>query len=295
MDLDSAHTPNLSAPPPDFLLGMEARLHPMPWRPVAAWSVLAAGLATGILAGRAGSTLALGPWPTLLLCGLLADGLWGGIWRGLTGFHAPREPQPKQASAWRGLPYLQPNSPAARLLGSGSTGDDAHNLRAALPVLLAALVLAGVLGPAALILTGGMVLLAGFAWLATHNRSLRLLPWTSAATVLLPWALVLLTLNGADEGNRAWLLAGLWTLHVWGASRRGTAGPDRIGLGLMALATLGMAALLILVQAPLGLAVLAALWLPAWLLTVQDRHPQWVSLLWTASMLVSALTLGSAL
>ena len=120
---------------------------------------------------------------------------------------------------------------------------------------------------------------------------------STAATVLLPWALVFFTLtaNGNGVDNRAWLLAGLWTLHRWGASRQDVNGPDRLGLGLMALATVGMVGLLIQAQTPIGLAVLAALWLPAWLWTLQNSHPQRVSLLWTLSMLASALALGGGL
>lgn len=300
MDFDSAHMRKLSAPPADFLLGVEARLHTAPWRSVAAWSVLAAGLSLGILTGQSGSTLGLGAWPTLLLCGLLADGLWGGIWRGLTGATVlpPRSAQgdadaSQGAGQW--LPYLQPGSPAARLLGGDHAGGFVQNLRAALPIMLAALVLAAVLGPGALILTGVMILVASLAWLAAHNRSILALPLSTTATVLLPWTLVLFTLtgNGGETDSRVWLLALLWTLHHWGVSRQDAASPDRLGLGLMALATVGMAALLIQAQASVGLAMLAALWLPAWLWTVQSNHPRRVSLLWTLSMLASAVALGS--
>ncbi|MBP7962036.1 MAG: hypothetical protein KBG20_05535 [Caldilineaceae bacterium] len=300
MEFDSAHKRKLSAPSADFLLGIEARLHSTPWRPLAAWSVLAAGLTLGILTGRTGSALGLAPWPTLMLCGLLADGLWGGIWRGLTALPTQggtgSDPQAAQA-AGRWLPYVQPGSPAARLLGRDHAGGFVQNLRVALPVILAALVLATVLGPGALILTGAMILLASLAWLTAHHRSVVALPLSIGATVLLPWALVLFTLtgNGGETDNRAWLLAFLWTLHLWGASRRGVNGPDRLGLGLMALATVGVAGLLIQAQTVIGLAVLAALWLPAWLWTVQGSHPQRISLLWTLSMLASAIALGNGL
>lgn len=302
MDFDSARMQKLSAPPADFLLGVEARLHVAPWRSVAAWSVLAAGLTLGILTGRVESGLGLGAWPTLLLCGLLADGLWGGIWRGLTGATvlSPRSPGEydragQRAGQW--LPYLQPGSPAARLFGGDQAGGFVQNLRAALPVMLAALVLAAVLGPGALILTGVMIVVAGLAWLAAHNRSVVAFPLSTVATVLLPWALVSVTLtgNGGQTDSRVWLLAMLWTLHHWGASRQDVAGPDRTGLGTMALATVGMAALLIQAQTPVGLAVLATLWLPAWLWTVQSSHPQRVSLLWTLSMLASAVALGTGI
>lgn len=302
MDFDSAQMRKMSAPPADFLLGIEARLHSAPWQPLTAWSILAAGLAVGILTGHAKSTLGLGAWPTLLLCGLLADGLWGGIWRGLTGLPPVRSPgrdgfSAQVAGQW--MPYLQPGSPAARLLDGDQADSFVQSLRTALPTILAAFVLAGVLGPAAVILTGVFILLASLAWLTSHHQTLPALPFSITATVLLPWALVLLTLNGngAESGldSRVWLLALLWTLHLWGVSRQGSNSPDRLGLGLMALATLGMAGLLIQAETPMGLAVLAALWLPAWLWTVQGSHPQRVSLLWTISMLVSAFALGSGL
>jgi len=171
---------------------------------------------------------------------------------------------------------------------------------------VSALALAWVLGMPALILTGVVVLLAGFAGANApgHQTSHQPLPLIlhSGVTILLPWLLVLLTLTGPGEGagggsngSGAWILAILWSLHLLGASRRAQTGPDRIGLGLMALASLGMIVLLIQAQTPIGLAVLAALWLPAWLFTVQGRHPQRISLLWTASMLASALALGSGL
>lgn len=291
------HRPTDTSPPAAFLLQMDTRLYPALGRPAAAWAVLAAGLSVGLLTagittGAAVGPAGLGAWRILLLCVLLADGFWGGIWRGLVGLSGAGDVgEPGSARrAW--LPYLQPGSPAARLLGWGQPGEITHNLRAALPMLAAALLLAGVLGPGALVLTGVVTAVAGFAWVGKHNRQIPVGLLHAGATILLPWTLVLLTFGG-ENLSRSWLLALLWTLHSWGALRLAQGPGGKLALPLMAGANVGIAILLILAQAPLWVAVLAALWLPAWLSLLQGGHPRRVDLLWTLSMLVSAGALTS--
>ena len=268
---------------------MEAGLQGAIGQPVAAWAVLAGGLSVGLLTGN-------GDWRTLILCILLADGLWGGIWRGLVGLSAIRTGGEGQAARRPWLPYLQPGSPAARLLGWGEPGEMDHNLRAALPMLLAALLLAAVLGIGAVVLTGVFVLVAGFGWVSQHNRQIPVGLLHSIATILLPWAVVLLALGGENMGEgslvNGWTLALLWSLHSWGAGRLTRGYSARSALPLMAVAQAGIGLLLILAQAPLWIAVLAVLWLPAWLTVIQGEHPRRVNVLWTISMLVSAAALA---
>ncbi len=261
-----------------------------PWRLSGFWSVLAAGLAAGLL-GRLNQV----DWPSLLLLLLLTDLLWGSIW-GMLADTTPTGPT-LQATApvriW--LPYLHPGSPAARLFGMDAPGLLPSLLRSVLPSILLASLAAAALGATALWMTGAVVLLSFFAGL---HRQVDLIPvglLHSLTGVTLPW---LLALNqfGLTSEHPAWntqmALLGLWTLLAWGSSRAMAWPGDRLGLVLLAGAQLGIALLLILARAPLWLALLGVLWLPTWLAVHQEQPLAKVRLWWLLALFVSSMALG---
>ena len=261
-----------------------------PWRLSGFWSVLAAGLAAGLL-GRLNQV----DWPSLVLLLLLADLLWGSIW-GMLADSTPAGPTLRATAPVRiWLPYLHPGSPAARLFGMDAPGLLPGLLRSVLPSILLAGLVAVTLGPTALWMTGAVVLLGLFAGL---HRQVELIPVAllhSLATVALPWLLALEQF-GIGSGHPAWneqmALLGLWTLLAWGGERGMALGAERISLAMLAGAQLGIALLLILARAPLWLALLGVLWLPTWLAVHQGQPLAKVRLWWLLALFVSSMALG---
>lgn len=266
-----------------------------PWRPAALW----AGVA-GLLAA-APFPSAFGPgqdWRTLLLALLLVDVLWGSIWRLAGGRQVLLALPARMGEGGSGLPYLQAGSPAAQLLGRDAAGIGPLLLRMGLPSLLLTLVVALVLGRAALVLTVIYVAVAVLAW--SMRRTTGGIPafLFSVAALGLPW-LLLLNLATPDATAGRWTpqlaLIVLWVVHGWGATRLALADFDRLGLGLLAVAELGLCLFLIVVQAPLWLAPVALLFLPSWLLIARRQSPNRLRILWLLALLLSAAALGQAL
>lgn len=261
-----------------------------PWRPAALWAVVAGLLATGL--GNRTTPL---DWREVLLLVLLADLLWGGIWR-LAGGRAALPALPEhggRATAW--LPYLQPGSPAARLLGADQTDLWTYAVRIGAPTAIVAMVVAGVLGATALAFTGLALLIAMLGW--TMRRALQRSPAFLAAlmAVALPWLLTLLQMQAPVAGALSltpFVLLGLWTVHHWGELRATADSQDWLGVGLLGAAEVGICVLLIVAQAPLWLAPIVVLLLPTWLVVQRRGALTRVRFLWLAAMLLSAVALG---
>ena len=260
-----------------------------PWRPTAAWAVLAA-----LLAGGALSHVEALNWQTLALLVLLVDPLWGSIWRLAAGRREllPLDAQIRAYRFW--LPYVQPESPAQKLLGWDSANVLPLLFRVALPSLALAIAVALVLGPVALALTALVALISPLGW--TMRRSLGVQPilLQSIVTVALPWLLTLrLTSTHLSE---QWLtpvtvLAALATFHHWGEVRLLRNHHDWFGATILGVAEISIVGLLVWMRAPFWLGLLVILWLPAWLVLYQRQPFQRVSFWWLAALLVSALGL----
>jgi hypothetical protein len=271
-------------------LGAQFWLGWLPWRPTAAWTAVAALLAAGW--GVQAVDLS---WQSAALLLLLVDPVWGSLWR-LAGGSGELLALHERASPDRPwLPYLQSGSPAAHLLGWEGMGSLPLIFRVALPTVVLALALAAVMGVPALWLTAAVigVTALGRISLRTLDRPPALLH--SLVTVALPWSLVLAMFGpavGAPGFGKLLALLLLWTAHHWGETRAGLFANDRTGLALLALADLGMAALLVVAQAPLWLAILAILWLPTWLTVYRRGSLRRMNFWWLAAMLVTGLAMG---
>ena len=264
----------------------------LPLRITAGWSLAAGLLAGGVL--RAPGALS---WQTLVLLWLLADPLWGAIWR-LAAGRTESLRLPARTLGVRGrLPYLEQGSPAAQLFGSDGPASLRLLYRVALPAVLVGLLVASALGVPALVLTVVVIGLGVAGWISV--RVLHLWPFLLQAIVAvgLPWllALILLDVNGlSPDWNRQLALLLLWVLHMWGANRALAHTLDWPAIGVMAVAALGIGVLMVVAQAPLWLALLALLWLPTWLAAYQRRALQSQQVWWLLAMLVSTLALGQA-
>lgn len=286
-------------------VGVQLWLPESPWRVTAGWTVLAALLAYGLL-----TRTFFVDWRLVALALLLADPLWGSIWRLAGGRNAllPLNHQIHAAPFW--LPYLRPQSPAAQLLGwdTARGGRDQVSsvvplvFRVALPTLILPLAIAWVLGAQAIWLTGGVIVLSVLGWLGRHFLPKPPGIFQSLVTVTLPWILMLGILNLSNTHEHFGLhlaLIALWTLHHWGEIRvarvdwRGGPASDRLGLGLLACADLGLGALLIVAQTPLWLAPLAIFWLPTYLTLYQGKSVQRLAFWWLAALLLSSAAIGS--
>lgn len=293
--LKSVMTPVIQQEMP---LGGSATLNAQIWfsrsplRPTAGWSVVAALLAVGYWV----NAFAL-DWREVALLLLLADPLWGSMWRLAAGRLEllPLQEQEAQSSIW--LPYLEPKSPAARLLGWDDQGVLHLVMRVVLPTVALALAIALVLGWNAVLLTGVVTVLSLGGWIARHSVQVIPALFHSAVTVALPWLLVL-TQVGITPAHDLWpaylAMIGLWFLHNWGEGRCLRRSGDRFGIGLLAVADAGIALLLIVARAPLWLALMSVLWLPTWLLIYQRRPLHPLNFWWLAAMLVSGLALGQS-
>lgn len=267
-------------------------LEQLPWRPTAAWTVIAGILAIGI------GTFSMLDWRTVVLVLLLADPLWGSIWRLAAGRD---EILPLQRGStihriW--LPYLVPSSPAAQLFDGNYARALPLLFRVGLPSLLLASAVAVALTPIALWMTAVVFLISILGWIirrALHSSTTFL---HSVVTVSLPWLLVL-TLFETTLPDTHWrihlLLIALWTLHNWGEGRNLRAVGDSLGLLLLATAEVGMVSLLIFLRAPFWLALLIILWLPTWLSIYYRRPLEHLNFLWLLAMLLSAWALGQNL
>jgi hypothetical protein len=285
-----------------------------PWRPAAFWCVVAGLLASGLAQGASGlaqgaSGLAQGAsglaqeWArfdgkTVVLIVLLADVVWGALWRMAGGRSALLALPATQTGPPAWLPYLQADSPAARLFTAEEPNVWAYALRAGGPALFLALLISATLGSSALLLTGAAMTTAALGW--AWRRYFGSLPalLASLATVGLPWALALMSAGNAWNSWQ-WLaqlaLLALWVIHQWGAGRLLAHGHDWVGLGLTAVAQLGVCVLLIVSQTPLWVALIVLLLLPTWLAVTRQQPLQRQQLLWLGAMLVSAFALGQTM
>jgi hypothetical protein len=264
-----------------------------PLRPTAAWSAAAALLSVGSLSF--GLSL---DWRELALLLLLIDPLWGAIWRLAAGRleMLPLRERDVPSVVW--LPYLEPGSPAARLLGWDDNGVLHLIMRVALPGALLALAVSLTLSPAAVYLTGIVLVLGLAGWIVRHTVGYVPAALHSAMTVALPWALTLSQI-GVNPNDAFWtyhvVLVGLWFVHNWGEGRVLRSPNDLLGITLLALSDFGLALLLVVMRAPLWLALMSVLWLPTWLLIYQRRPLQRLNAWWLLGMLISSLAVGQSL
>jgi hypothetical protein len=133
------------------------------------------------------------PLLTTLLALALAEVLWGALWWQLASAHA----WPLHAARRRpALPYIQPASPAGRLLGWPTPGHAAAIVRAGLPLAALAALLALTVGQLALLLTGVVLLAALLAMAARLAGLTGLVAWLQAfVQAALPFGLGV-SLNG---------------------------------------------------------------------------------------------------
>ena len=262
------------------------------WRPAALWAGVAGVLAVG-------APLTLIDWRTLALALLLVDVLWGSVWR-LAGGRAQSlalPPGSLRRRVW--LPYLQPDAPAARIFSGDHQDVWPLAFRTGLPAVLLALLVAAVLGMEAILLTSAVLLVAVAGWTARH--ALGHIPGILAGLVSigLPWLLVMRQMApiGVEiEWLAPILLLSCWVLHYWGELHILADSRDAKAMMLLATAEIGVILLLIVMQAPLGLAGVVLLLLPAWLMIAQGgRIGQRMQPLWLLALLLSALTLGQVI
>lgn len=265
-------------------------LSQFPWRPTAAWSVVAAMVAGDMF----GSTRTVN-WQTLALVLLLADPLWGSIWRLAAGRKEllPLHLHAQSIHFW--LPYMQPNSPAHKLLRWDSADVTPLLLRVVLPTMAIALAIALALGFTALALTSVVALISVLGWTSRRTFATQPVLLQSVVSILLPWLLTTHQVVGTDL-RTTWLtastaLALLVTIHHWGEGRLMRNHHDWFGAAILAVAEIGITGLLIIVQAPLWLGLLAVLWLPAWLAIYQRQPVARLNFWWLAALLVAALGL----
>ncbi len=285
---EAPETPTFSS---SATLNAQFWLEQFPWRPTAAWAVCAALLASGV------SFLTL-EWRTVLLVLLLADPLWGSIWRLAAGRNEllPLQQGAAPRSVW--LPYLLPGSPAARLLDWNQARALPLLFRVGLPSLLLASAVALVLTPLALWMTAALFFISVIGWITRRSLQSSTTLLHSLVTITLPWLLAL-SLLGSEITDGEWsihlILLGLWTVHNWGEGRNLRNRADPLGLLLLAVAEVGLVSLLIFLRAPFWLALLLVLWLPTWLSIYYRRPLQHLNFIWLLAMLLSAWALGQNL
>jgi hypothetical protein len=259
------------------------------WRPAASWAGVAGVLSVG-------ATLSSIDWRILALTLLLVDVLWGSVWR-LAGGRAQLLALPAGAlhrRVW--LPYLQAGSPAARIFSENYLDVWPLAFRTGLPAVLLALLVAAVLGMEAVLLTAAVVVITVAGWTARH--ALHTIPAILAGLVSIgfPWLLVMQQMAPAGvEIN--WLapvaLLSCWVLHYWGEAHILVDSHDVRAMALLAVAEIGVIVLLVVMQAPMWLAGVVLLFLPAWLTIVQGGQVgRKIQPLWLFALLVSALALG---
>lgn len=266
-------------------------LEQFPWRPTSAWAVFAALMAMGT------SPFAL-DWRTVVLVLLLVDPLWGSIWRLAAGRNEllPLHTKVAPRNIW--LPYLLPESPAARLLDWKQARALPLLFRVGLPSLLLAGAVALVLTPIALWMTLFVFLISVLGWITRRSLQSSTTFLHSVITITLPWLLTL-SLFGTEISDVDWtfhlVLICFWTLHNWGEGRNLRSSADPLGLLLLAIAEVGMIFLQIFLRAPVWLALLIVLWLPTWVSVYYRRPIQHLNFIWLLAMLLSAWALGQNL
>ncbi len=262
-----------------------------PWRISAAWSLAAAALAAGI-----GEVVRNVSPQLLLLLFLLVDPLWGNIWGGLAVSEAlPRIRQTVlRRRPW--MPYLKWGSPAARLFGQEGAGVHSVLVRAWLPGVAVAFVVAFAIGAPAVWTTLAVLGISVGGWIQRHVPAFPTSVLHSLVIVAAPWILGL-TIFGLDPWNGYnWTMVLLWTVHAWGGSRCLEVSKAHGGLWsaywAMGLAQFGVALLLIVGQVPLPLTALGVLWLATWLTLYRGLPLVNIQFSWTAGMLVSAAAMA---
>ncbi|MCS6825813.1 MAG: hypothetical protein NZ553_04280 [Caldilinea sp.] len=262
------------------------------WRPAAFWAGVAGALSVGITQNTI-------DWRTLALALILVDVLWGSVWR-LAGGRQQLLPLNSgvlpRAPIW--LPYLQPGSPAARMFSGDHSDVWSLAFHVALPTVLLATLAAAVLGIEALLLTATVAFLAILGWIARHTLQGIPLLLTALIAIGLPWLLVMQQVTPQESGS-GWpplILAACWVMHYWGEMRILVDSRDVVAMMLLATAEIGICAFLILMQAPLWLAMIILLFLPTWLMVAQGASVgRRMQPLWLFALLLSALALGQTI
>ncbi len=266
---------------------MRVALREGPWRIAAAWSLVAVLLATGILSRPEALD-----GPRLLLFFLLADPLWGGIWAALTRPEVVDEAAVQARPLPIRLPYLRPGSPAARLLGLHGFSEQTLRVRMALPVLGLALLVAGVLGPMAVVLTGVALLASLAGWVGQRVDWVPSLLFHSVMAVGLPWALGVLAFAPADASSGLlWWVGGLWTALLWLGHRHAAGGSQVESLALGGI-QLALVTVLGVWGSPVWVGLLVVLFLPTWIALLQGRSLHRIQVWWTLAMWISGLALA---
>jgi hypothetical protein len=261
-----------------------------PWRPTSAWAAMAALLMLGF--GRQSFSE---EWRTIILLLLLVDPLWGSIWRLAAGRDEllPLQTRVIPRAVW--LPYLKPDSPAARLFDWNYVRAVPLLFWVGLPSLCLASVVAAIIDPLAIWLTGAVFLASVLAWIVRRTLQSPANFLHSVVTIALP-ALLTLNLFEPGDGEVQWtvyfLLIAFWTIHNWGEGRNLRSIADPWGLLLLGIAEMGMLSVLLFIQAPLWLAFLILLWLPSWLAIYQGHNLRRMNFIWLAAMMLSAWAIG---
>ncbi|MGC8780847.1 MAG: hypothetical protein ACP5UQ_08290 [Anaerolineae bacterium] len=275
------------------LIGLRVFLGPHIWRIAPAWAMLAGALTSGAapLAGTA---------PLRLLgAAILADSLWGMLWRLTAGGEGALSAVPVMA---RHVPYYHAQSPAGRtlrLIRYMIADAGWHELVVALG---SAAVLSLLLGWPALALTALAWAITLWAWLLTQARS-RPAGCDALLNVGLPWLLgwALMgnpeSLLSAPAGWSGPILGAAFVLMQWGAQRVYLTGGRRMAAAW--LGQLSVVVALIGLQQAAALVPAVLLLLPSWWLlrragqgeiemrTALAQSGPW----WLAAMLLSAYML----
>jgi hypothetical protein len=262
-----------------------------PWRPTSAWAAIATLLALGF-----GWQFLVTEWRTILLVLVLVDPLWGSIWRLAAGREELLPLQTRVAPRQVWLPYMKSNSPAARLFDWNYMRVVPLLFWVGLPSLILSLLVAAVVDPVALWMTGGVFAASVLAWIIrrTLHGSASL---QSFVTVTLPGLLILTLFQPPDaafNGQIQFLIVAFWTIHNWGEGRNLRSIVDPWGLLLLGVAEMGIISILLFIQEPLWLAFLVLLWLPTWLSIYQGQNLRRLNFIWLAAMLLSAWAIGQS-
>ena len=291
---EPASSPQPLMPGASATVNTQVWLERFPWRPTAAWSAI-----TALVALNAFAAAEL-DWRDLVLLLLLVDPLWGSIWRLAAGRDGtlPIRTQIMRAQlgtqrVW--LPYVRPGSPAIRLLGWEDETALPLLFRVVLPSVVLALAVGLVMGTVVLWLTVTIVVLSALGWISQRTWGQSPFFLQSLVTVALPWGLAL-NLFSATQSDVRWVaqiaLLTLWTVHHWGECRSIHLPNDRAGMIGMGVADFGIALLLVMVQAPLWLALLSIVWLSTWFRVYHQQSLVPARFWWLGAMLLSGLALG---
>lgn len=276
---------------PESFVALRLWLAGSPWRLSGGWLLLAGWLAA------AGQQIWSGPWLAALLALALTEVVWGALWWQLT---LPQRWPLRAARRRPALPYIQPDSPAGRLLGWPNPGAAAAVARAGLPLAALALLLAWAISPLALLLTALVVLAVLLGMAAQRARLDGLLGWLQALVqIALPFALGLSLAGAWPPGAHGVSLLGLglgYTLLARALVASGPETPSGRMLHLL-LAAAGLAAILaalLAAQLPLAAGVVGLLAVaPVLLLARSEGRPVRAAQPWLlALVLLSAAAVG---